>query len=115
MSNNLGNTLLAFLAGAAIGAGMGILYAPESGERTRKKIKKSAKKAKEDLGERYEQLLQDVKEKAGNAKLGLSDRLEHVLSDASYKVEDVITTLEEKLEKLKSYNTKLQKEKATSK
>ena len=67
---------MAFLAGAAIGAGMGILYAPESGERTRKKIKKSAKKAKEDLGERYEQLLQDVKEKAGNAKLGLSDRLE---------------------------------------
>ena len=43
MSSNTGNTLLALLTGAAIGAGIGILYAPEKGDVTRKKIQKNAK------------------------------------------------------------------------
>ena len=33
-----GNTILALITGAAIGAGLGLLYAPESGDKTRKKI-----------------------------------------------------------------------------
>ena len=39
MSNNAGNTLVAVLTGVAIGAGIGILFAPEKGSKTRKKIK----------------------------------------------------------------------------
>ena len=39
MSNNTGNTLLALLAGAAIGAIAGILMAPDKGSKTREKIK----------------------------------------------------------------------------
>ncbi len=35
---NTGNTLLALVTGAAIGAAVGLLYAPDSGEKTRKKI-----------------------------------------------------------------------------
>ena len=41
MSNDSGNILLAVLTGAIIGAGAGILYAPDKGEKTRKKIKKN--------------------------------------------------------------------------
>lgn len=37
---NTGNTLLALITGAAIGAGIGLLYAPESGEETRKNFGK---------------------------------------------------------------------------
>ena len=40
MSNDSGNILLAVLTGAIIGAGAGILYAPDKGEKTRKKNKK---------------------------------------------------------------------------
>ncbi|GAK95909.1 hypothetical protein JCM19294_2691 [Nonlabens tegetincola] len=35
-----GNTIIALAAGAALGAIAGILYAPESGKKTRKKLKK---------------------------------------------------------------------------
>ena len=40
MANESGSVLLALLTGAAIGAGVGILYAPEKGEKTRKKLRK---------------------------------------------------------------------------
>jgi gas vesicle protein len=38
MDKHPSNTLLALLAGVAIGAGLGILFAPDSGENTRRKI-----------------------------------------------------------------------------
>ena len=39
---NTGNTLFAFIAGAATGAAVALLLAPESGEKTRAKICKTA-------------------------------------------------------------------------
>ena len=36
MSSDTGNILLALLTGAAIGAGIGILYAPDEGKETQK-------------------------------------------------------------------------------
>lgn len=39
---NTGNTLLAFIAGAVAGAAAALLLAPESGEKTRKKIRRKA-------------------------------------------------------------------------
>ena len=41
MSNHLGNTTIAVLAGVVVGAGLGILFAPDEGKKTRKKIKKT--------------------------------------------------------------------------
>jgi gas vesicle protein len=39
MSTKNGNSILAILAGAAIGVGLGILFAPDKGSKTREKLK----------------------------------------------------------------------------
>ncbi len=115
-----GNTLVALVAGAAIGVAAGMLYAPDSGEKTRKKLKKKAKKAQADLDAQarkaYDQLATEaskltgtVNTKASELKGSVSDRLETALSSASYKADDAIVALENKLEQLRAQNAKLQK------
>ena len=63
MSNNAGNTLLAVLSGAVIGAGIGILFAPDKGTRTREKIKDGFDDAKNDLKHKFENVSQELKHK----------------------------------------------------
>src|SRR5689334_5663747 len=98
MSNKVGNTLLAVVGGVAIGAALGILFAPDKGDNTRKKIKDGCK-----------YLQKDMKSKFANAKVDLEDTYENLLSNMSHKTEDVITFLEKKLADLKEKNAKLQK------
>ncbi len=45
--SRLGSIFLAFLAGAFIGTGLGLLFAPSSGQETREKIKGASHDAKE--------------------------------------------------------------------
>ena len=55
MSKNV-ERVLWFLAGAAVGAGIALLYAPQSGEQTRKELRKKAEQAKEKMAEAGEEL-----------------------------------------------------------
>ncbi len=110
MASNTGQTLLAILTGAAIGAGIGILYAPESGKKTRKKIKKEAAKAQKQLTEQLHEAQEIISSKTQDTKLNLEQKLESTLSSASYKADDVLVALENKLESLRKQNAKLQKE-----
>lgn len=98
MANNAGNTLIALVSGVAVGAALGILFAPDKGDKTRKKIKDG-----------YNDLQKDVKSKLANAKVDFEDSYEDLLSNMSYKTEDVISFLEKKLAELKLQNAKLQK------
>ena len=54
MSNN-GKLLTALLAGAAVGAIFGILFAPEKGSETRKKIAGSAEQLADAIREKAEE------------------------------------------------------------
>ena len=44
-----GNTLLAFAIGAAVGAVVALLYAPASGDETRRKIRRTVRDQKDNL------------------------------------------------------------------
>ncbi|MBD0723624.1 hypothetical protein B6A10_00355 [Flavobacterium sp. L1I52] len=98
MASSTGKTLIALASGAAIGAVLGILFAPDKGEKTRQKIKDG-----------YKDLEKDMKSKLANAKVDLEESYENMLSSMSYKTEDAITFLEKKLADLKEKNAKLHK------
>ncbi len=70
MDNNPSNTLLALLAGVAIGAGLGILFAPDSGENTRRKIKDGV----EDYGDELKGQLKGLNEKIRSTVAGESEQ-----------------------------------------
>ena len=98
MSSKNGNSILAILAGAAIGVGLGILFAPDKGSKTREKIKTG-----------FDDLKDEAKEKFSGSKEELKEAVDNLLSKSSYKAEEAITFLEEKLAELKKQNAKLQK------
>lgn len=65
--DNTGKTLAAMLVGAAAGALTGLLLAPESGDKTRKKLNKTANDILYDLEDAWEASAEKVKELADNA------------------------------------------------
>jgi gas vesicle protein len=106
-----GNTLLALITGAAIGAGVGLLYAPDSGDKTRKKLKDDAQNAQDRLNKKYNETSSNLSEKAKKARTDFEVRLEETLSSASHKADDILSAMESKLEELRKQNSKLQKDK----
>jgi gas vesicle protein len=109
MTNDSGNTLLALLTGAAIGAGIGILYAPDKGTKTRKRIKKKAMETSDDISSRIIHAKEELTKTAEAKKVDFEQKLEETISNMSYKADDIITALEKKLADLKSKNAQLQK------
>ncbi|RKS94807.1 gas vesicle protein [Flavobacterium limicola] len=109
MSNSTGNTLLAILTGVAIGAGIGILYAPDKGSKTRGKIKDGFDDAKHDLQNKFDTVSSQLNDKLTTAKFDLEESYEDLISNMSHKTEEVISFLEDKLAELKRQNAKFQK------
>jgi len=104
-----GNTFLGLVVGAAIGAVLGVLYAPDKGVNTRQRLSDEALLAKH----KFEETALELKEKAVATatakKQTLDEHVESLVSSASYKADDIISALENKLKDLKEKNKKLQK------
>jgi gas vesicle protein len=109
MSSKNGNGVLAILASVAIGVGLGILFAPEKGSKTREKLKEGFDDLKDEAKTKWDFLEEETKEKFSKTKDEIIETVEDLLSSSSYKAEEVITFLEEKLAELKTQNAKLQK------
>ena len=75
--NNTGKILTAFAAGATAGAILGILFAPDKGSETRKKISEQGKK-----------FTDDVKDKFRKGKEKFSDFKEDIEKTVREKVEE---------------------------
>jgi len=103
------NGLIALLAGAAVGLGLGILFAPDKGSKTREKIKDGFDDLKDEVKTKFNSMEGEAKEKFSKTKDELKDTIDELLSKSSHKAEDAITYLEEKLAELKKQNAKLQK------
>jgi len=109
MSSSNNNSILALLAGAVVGLGLGILFAPDKGSKTREKIKDGLEDLKDSAKSKLNSLERETKEKFSKTKDDLKDTVNDLLSDSSYKAEEAITFLEEKLAELKKQNAKHQK------
>lgn len=65
---NMGNVLLAFLVGAAVGGGIALLTAPRSGRETRQKIKDFAGDARDRIREIADDAEERICEVMNNGK-----------------------------------------------
>ena len=59
-------TALAVVAGLAVGALIGVLFAPEKGSRTREKILNKTKDYAEDLKDKFDDLFEEITDKFEN-------------------------------------------------
>ncbi|NVN94067.1 MAG: YtxH domain-containing protein [Bacteroidetes bacterium] len=89
-----GKVVLGLLAGIATGAVLGILFAPEKGSVTRKKIAKK--------GEDY---VDDLKEKFDDFKDGISEKFEKVKEDVSEFAHHYKNAAEKEAKSEKAYKT----------
>ncbi len=67
MENQRGTGLLAFLAGVAAGAALGILFAPRSGRETRETIAGLGRKAKDRFGDTMDEARREWSDMKGKA------------------------------------------------
>ncbi|MDO5609160.1 MAG: YtxH domain-containing protein [Capnocytophaga sp.] len=104
-----GNALVALIAGVAVGVGAGILFAPDEGKNTRKKIKKQFDESSANLKDQLDGLADQVKSKANDMKGTFEENISNLVSKSSHKADDIISVLEKKLAELKNANAKLQK------
>ena len=58
-----GKVLLGVLAGVAVGAMLGILFAPDKGSATRKKIAQKSDEYADELGEKFNEFISSMTEK----------------------------------------------------
>lgn len=107
--SNKSNTIAAILAGAAVGAAIGIMFAPDKGSKTRAKLKEGLDDAKHNLQDSISASSDVLREKFINVTQNLDGTFDELLSNVSHKTEEVISFLESKLADLKAQNAKLQK------
>lgn len=76
MENRKGNTFFAFILGSAIGAGLALLFAPQTGEETRRRIREGFEDAGDWAKDKYQDTKYKVSESSGKVKQFVSDKKE---------------------------------------
>lgn len=97
MGKKGGNTLLAFVVGAATGAFLGVLYAPDKGSNTRDKLSFKLDKYRKSLEELVNELISGKSDTFTEAK----SQGARVVSDAKEKAEKLLGDVDELIEQIK--------------
>jgi gas vesicle protein len=98
---------LLVLAGGIIGAGLALLFAPQSGQRTRKDISRYARKTKLRAGEAVDDLSENISDLVDSFSDKTDDLLEKGKDVAGGARKDLIRLIEEGASKLEQFRTKL--------
>lgn len=98
----------AIVLGVLIGAGVGVLLAPEKGSKTRDNLKKEGEAIKDQVISDFKEVKSDISKSAKSGKAKLKEEFKDFTSKASYKTEKAITFLEKQLAVLKEKNKTLQ-------
>lgn len=94
---NRGNTFFAFLIGGAIGAGLALLFAPNAGVDTRRKIKEGFEDAGDWAKDKYQDARYRVTDSTGKVRQMVSDKKEDLQAayqagkDAFYREKERLT------------------------
>jgi gas vesicle protein len=104
MSKN-SKSITALFAGAAIGIGLGILFAPDKGQNTRGKLKQGFDSKAEDFKIRIASLTELIRSKTERAKSAFNESV----NDFEENSPEVIAALQQKLEELKAAAASLRK------
>lgn len=73
-STQVMNFVSGLVLGAVLGAGVALLTAPQSGRRTRRRIRRAAVDVRSNAGDRFEDLADDVKHRVDEALEGARTR-----------------------------------------
>ena len=79
-----GKVLLGLLSGVAIGATVGILFAPEKGSRTRSNIGKKGEDYIDSLGDKYNDFIDEISDQMDSAK----DKANRVMEKGKFKMDE---------------------------
>jgi gas vesicle protein len=110
MENNdkkLAAAALMLVAGGIIGAGLALLYAPQSGQRTRRDICRSAKRVKSRADETVEDLKDTISDLVESIGVKTEDLVEKGKDVAGSARKDLMRLIEEGASKLERFRTRL--------
>ncbi len=88
-----GKVLLGVLAGVAVGATLGILFAPDKGSTTRKKISRKADDYSEELEEKFNEFIEGITKNFE----AMQKEASRMAEDGKLKVEEVIAEVSERV------------------
>jgi gas vesicle protein len=83
-----------FIAGLAIGAGLALLFAPRSGEETRRDLERRAKKIGNQAQDLVSEVTESVTEKFQEAKAGVETRIDSARSAVELKRRQVTNAVD---------------------
>ena len=109
-SNNAMVGALMLVAGGIIGAGVALLFAPQTGKKTRRDIVRIAKKTKhkaEDVVDSFTDTISDLVDAVGEKASGILDQGKDLAHDAKKEVLRAIEDGQARLEKQRSKLAKL--------
>jgi gas vesicle protein len=94
-----GKILIGAIAGLAAGAALGILFAPDKGSNTRKRLSQSGEDFMDDMKEKFDDFLETAKDQFGNAK----EEAEDFLEKGKAKTQDVKQDFKKDVKNTMSY------------